>query len=152
MRILLSKSVPWFIVAAVSFGVFPQDAVAVSKPIQARAINVIGTPNYYSVVKAKTLPVVKGTRFVAGDKIITGSSGVVEILMDTGDLMNIDNNSEITIKSLHKDTSGKTISTFWLAFGRVKAAVLRKLTTDSKFEFHTKSAIAGVSGSPPFHA
>ena len=133
---------------ATAFLFVPTHADAV--PIKAKAISVKGKALLYKANRKRPQVVKKGSNFIEGDRIRTGRTGSVEILFDTGDIIRIAPGSNLQIKSLSKNKSGDTTSVFWLAFGRVKSAVLRKITSRSKFEYHTKSAICGIAGSPPF--
>jgi len=45
---------------------------------------------------------------------------------------------------------GSTTSIFGLLVGRVKSSVKKLLDKDSKFEYQTKAALAGVAGTPPW--
>ncbi|MDH5639455.1 MAG: FecR domain-containing protein, partial [Nitrospinota bacterium] len=88
--------------------------------------------------------------FQEGDTIKTGANGTLEIKYDTGNLTRFDKNTTMEIRSLRRDNKGSTFSVFGLILGRIKSSVHKLATGDSKFEIHTKSAIAGVAGTPPF--
>lgn len=123
---------------------------AQAAPIAAHATYVSGEVSVTPSGAAKAIRVVKGAAFAEGDMIKTSSNGVVEVTFDTGNLIRVDKNSELTIKSLSRNDKGSTFSIFGLSLGRVKSAVGKLATKESKFEYHTKAAIAGVSGTPPF--
>lgn len=123
---------------------------AASTPIGAEAIYVEGKVTVLSIKDARETTVSVGSSFIAGDKIVTSSNGVVEMKFDNGNIMRVDHGTELSVKSLHRDGDGSTFSVFHLWAGRVKAAVSRLASSTSKFEYHTKGAIAGVSGTPPF--
>ena len=119
-------------------------------PIKATAVYVEGKVTVFSVTDSKVRTVVVGTAFREGDRVKTESNGVVEIEFDTKDLIRLDKNTDMTIKSLRRNEKGSTFSVFNLLVGRVKSAVSKLADKDSKFEYHTKAAICGVAGTPPF--
>jgi hypothetical protein len=121
-----------------------------SAPIGAKAVYVEGYVRAISAADAKMRSVAKGDAFVEGDRIITSASGALELELDTGDLIRVDKNSDMVIKALNRNPKGSTFSIFSLMIGRVKSAVSKLADSDSKFEYHTKAAICGVSGTPPF--
>ncbi|MBI5814983.1 MAG: FecR domain-containing protein [Nitrospinae bacterium] len=121
-----------------------------SAPISAKAVHVEGSVVVISVRDAKMRAVAKGDTFSEGDRIKTSSNGVVEVELDTSDLIRLDKNSDLVIKSLNRNPKGSTFSIFSLMIGRVKSAVSRLADRESRFEYHTKAAICGVSGTPPF--
>lgn len=121
-----------------------------SAPIGAKAVYVEGSVRAISAVDAKMRSVAKGDTFTEGDRITTSASGVLEVEFDTGDLIRVDKNSDLVIKALNRNPKGSTFSIFSLMIGRVKSAVSKLTDSDSKFEYHTKAAICGVSGTPPF--
>jgi hypothetical protein len=123
---------------------------AMADPIGAKATFVSGDVSVFRLGVAKGEAVVKGSSFAEGDKIKTSANGVVEALLDNGNLIRVDVNSELIIKSLNRNDSGSTFSIFGLSFGRVKSAVSKLVSSESKFEYHTKAAICGVGGTPPF--
>ncbi len=120
-------------------------SVSHAAPIGAKAMSVEGEVFLLSIEDGKTRQVIRGDAFTAGDKITTGPDGKVVILFDTGSRMTIDNDTEMTIKNLSKNDRGKSKSIFGIGFGRVRAFVA-KMDSSSKFEYHTKAAIAGVGG------
>ena len=123
-------------------------SVALAAPIGATAIYVRGVAHVTSAKTSKKTRIRKGATFEAGDKIVTSRTGIVEIKFDNGNKVRIDRNSNLLVKRLERDSSGSTFSVFNLFFGRVKSAVGRLATASSKFEYHTKAAIAGVAGTP----
>lgn len=124
-------------------------AWAATAPIAAEATHVEGAANVVSIRDAKTRPIALGMKFFEGDRIRTGA-GVVEIEFDTGDLIRVDRDTDLTVQSLHRDEQGSTFSIFNLAIGRVKSAVTKLADQRSKFEYRTKTALCGVAGTPPF--
>ena len=117
-------------------------------PIGATAMYVRGVAHVTSAKTGKKTRIRRGAAFAAGDKIVTSRTGVVEIKFDNGNKVRVDRNSSLLVKELRRDSSGSTFSVFNLFFGRVKSAVGRLATASSKFEYHTKAAIAGVAGTP----
>jgi len=137
-------------VFAVFFIVMTAVNAMADTPIKATAKYVEGDVIVTQKATGKSLKVVKGSTFAEGDKIVTSKTGIVEIETDTGALIRVDRGSDMTIKSLHKNPRGSSFSIFGLSLGRVKSAVTKLASSESKFEYHTKAAIAGVGGTPPF--
>lgn len=123
---------------------------ALAAPIGAKATYVSGDVSAFRLGDVKSVPVIKGLAFAEGDKIKTSADGVVEVQLDNGNLIRLDKSGELIIKSLNRNESGSTFSIFGLTFGRVKSAVSKLVSNESKFEYHTKAAICGVGGTPPF--
>lgn len=119
-------------------------------PIKARAVYVEGSVNAISIADSKMRAVARGDTFAEGDRIKTSANGTLEVEFDTGDIIRLDKNSDLIIKALNRNSSGSTFSIFSLMIGRVKSAVSKLADSSSKFEYHTKAAVCGVSGTPPF--
>ncbi|VAX23371.1 hypothetical protein MNBD_NITROSPINAE04-267 [hydrothermal vent metagenome] len=115
-------------------------------PITARAIVVEGMVTLFTADKKAGQRVTVDASFAEGDRVVTGDGSALEIEFGTGDRVRVDESSEMTIQSLHRDDSGSTFSIFNLALGRVRSFVTKLASGDSKFEYHTKTAIAGVAG------
>ncbi|MGK7345860.1 MAG: FecR family protein [Candidatus Nitrospinota bacterium M3_3B_026] len=113
--------------------------------IAAEAVHVEGAASYVSVDDEKTYPVEVKTPFREGDRVSTGADGIVEISFDTGDLMLVDNDTELLIRSLSRSGEASS-SVFGLELGRVKSYVTKLSGKESKFEIHTRAAISGVAG------
>ncbi len=145
----MNKLLP-LIVFAVCMVLEPTPVNAANTPMTASAIYVKGMVRVVSVEDKVSRPVRKGTQFAEGDKVLTARNGVVEIKFERGDIIKIDTDTELVIKSLHKDGKGSTFSIFNLSFGRVASYVTKLFTKESKFEYMTKAAIAGVAGTPPW--
>ncbi|MBF0293212.1 MAG: FecR domain-containing protein [Nitrospinae bacterium] len=121
-----------------------------SAPIKAKAVYVEGSVNVISIADSKMRAVARGDTFAEGDRIKTSANGTLEVEFDTGDIIRLDKNSDLVIKALNRNSSGSTFSIFSLMIGRVKSAVSKLADSSSKFEYHTKAAVCGVSGTPPF--
>jgi len=115
-------------------------------PITARAIVVEGMVTLFAADKEVGRRVAVDSSFAEGDRVVTGDNSALEIEFGTGDRVRVDESSEMTIQSLHSDDTGSTFSIFNLALGRVRSFVTKLASGDSKFEYHTKTAIAGVAG------
>jgi len=123
---------------------------ALAVPIGAKAVYVEGDARVLSSRTAKETRIAVGSHIEEGDRIKTARNGIVEVEFDNGDLIRVDVDTDMTIRSLHRDEKGSSFSIFNLVIGRVKSAVSKLATAESKFEYHTKAAICGVSGTPPF--
>ncbi len=119
-------------------------------PIVAKAVYVKGVAYVISIKTSKRSRVRLNMSFAEGDRLVTKSNAAVEIRFDTGDLIRLDKNTDMVIRSLHRDSSGSTFQVFSLLVGRVKSAVSKLFNKASKFEYRTKTAICGVAGTPPF--
>jgi hypothetical protein len=137
------------VAVAVSFLCFAT-ADVFAAPIGAKAVHVEGDARLLSARTAKESRISVGFPVEEGDRIKTARNGIVEVEFDNGDLIRVDVDSDMTIRSLHRDDNGSTFSIFSLVIGRVKSAVSKLTTAESKFEYHTKAAICGVGGTPPF--
>lgn len=127
----------------------PGSALA-DTPIGAKAVYVEGVSHVISVKDGKRRRVKVNTPFQEGDRLTTSQNGVVEIRFDTGNLIRVDKGADMVIRSLHRNDRGSTFSVFGLLVGRVKSAVSKLISSESKFEYHTRTAICGVAGTPPF--
>jgi hypothetical protein len=125
-------------------------AFAATSPIGAKAVHVEGDSRVISAKTAKESRISVGSIIEEGDRIRTSRNGIVEVEFDNGNLIRVDVDSDMTIRALNRDEKGSTFSIFNLVLGRVKSAVSKLTTADSKFEYHTKAAICGVGGTPPF--
>jgi len=128
----------------------PPSSFAATTPIGAKAVYVEGVAHVSSVKEKSGRRVELNSTFTEGDRVKTEADGIVEIEFDTGDLVRVDKDTEMVVRSLKRDESGSAFSIFNLVIGRVKSAVGKLATKDSKFEYHTKTAIAGVAGTPPW--
>jgi len=126
--------------------IYQGTAYAATTPVTARAIVVEGMVTLFPANKEVGRRVAVDASFAEGDRLITGKNSAVEIEFGTGDRIRVDESSEMTIQSLHRDDTGSTFSVFNLALGKVRSFVSKLTTTESKFEYHTKTAIAGVAG------
>ncbi len=90
----------------------------------------------------------KGMRLNPGDAITTGQEGEAEILYDDGNLTRLDENSRMVIEKLSIAEGGARETGIRLELGRVKNAVSKLGNKRSKFEVHSASAVAGVTGTP----
>lgn len=126
--------------------VLASPAQAVNTPIIAKAVVVKGAVTIYKTKEKFGRRVIVGTSFAEGDRIATGEDSAVEIEFDTGSRIRLDQSSKITMQSLHRNESGSATSIFDLAVGKVRSFVTKLASADSKFEYHTKTAIAGVAG------
>jgi len=116
----------------------------------AKATYVEGKVSVVLAVDSSTRGVAVGDTFKEGDHLVTAADGIVEIELGTGDIIRLENDTDMTIKSLSRNEKGSTFSIFDLAIGRVKSLVGKLADKDSKFEYHTKAAICGVAGTPPW--
>ena len=142
--------VPLVLVASLFLFSTFDSAFAENSVIGAKAVFVQGTVHVIHKGDKHRVRVRLGKVIKEGDRIITSRTGVLEIRFDNNDLIRIDRNTNMVVNSLYRENDGSTFSVFNLLFGRVKSAVSKLASSRSKFEYHTKAAIAGVAGTPPF--
>jgi hypothetical protein len=88
-------------------------------------------------------------RILAGDKVETTPDAAVDILYDDGNVTAMDENTVLTIKKLTLKPGEKS-SVIDLGIGRIKNSVTKIVNIRASFEVLTKSAVAGVTGTPPW--
>jgi len=91
----------------------------------------------------------EGLKVFPGDLIQTQADSAVDILYEDGNVTSIDENTTIEIKalSLEKD---QMISIVELTKGRIRNSVAKVMNSRIKFEVHTRSGVAGITGTPPW--
>lgn len=100
------------------------------------------------VAPGKTVPAVKGQILFPGDVVETKGGAEVELLFEDGNITRIGENSKFTIMQLTVEKNSARRAVIDLAVGKVKNSVLKLANKQSKFEVHTKTAVAGVTGTP----
>ncbi len=80
-----------------------------------------------------------------GDTVSTFSRSSIEIVFDDATIVRLPQNSEITLTELKRKGSS-AVTVFNLAKGALLAIVDKLKSDDSRFEIHTKMAIAAVKG------
>lgn len=82
-----------------------------------------------------------------GDKIKTGDQSTLEILLDDGSLLKLEENSEVTLSEISVEPKKKKItSRISLWFGRLLANVRKFTHQESKFEIRSRTVVAAVRG------
>ena len=130
-----------------SISLISLSSISYAAPIEAHAVYVEGEVNYVSIEDSAQHPVEVNTPFREGDRVMTGSDGKVEIEFDTGALLLLDNDTDMTIKSLNRSDQGAISAIFDLAVGLIKSS-FNKLADGDTVEYHTKTAISGIAGTP----
>ena len=93
------------------------------------------------------LPVEKDIPIEQGDRLKTGHDAYVEILMDDGSLLKLEEDSEITLSELSADFGTKRIACrVFMWFGRLLSNIEKFKHSRSRFHVHTPTMIAGVRG------
>lgn len=99
------------------------------------------------VAPGKSFTAMKGQMIFPGDIIETKPGAEVELLYEDGNVSRIGENSKVTLGEMVVDKkSRRTIIN--LAVGAIKNSVLKLSNSQSKFEVHSKTAVAGVTGTP----
>jgi len=114
----------------------------------AEIVDVLGKVSVTFKADGASVDAAVGQKLGEGDAIETGPDGEAEILFDDGNVTRMDENSKITIEKLFMEDNKSRKSVLGLAFGRVKNSVIELVHKESSFEVHTKSAVAGVRGTP----
>ena len=78
-----------------------------------------------------------------GDSVTTGEIGSMEIVFDDATIINLDENSRLTIQSLNRGNGNKTIID--LIKGSL-TAIVKKLAAGDEFKVKTNMAMAAVKG------
>ncbi len=82
----------------------------------------------------------------AGSDIETGPHGQIEIVLESGRVVQLQPNTRLTVKKLSRDPkTGAREDLFESTLGKIRVSV-EKLKANSKFEIKTPTAIAGVRG------
>jgi hypothetical protein len=91
----------------------------------------------------------EGVKVYPGDLVQTKADSAVDILYEDGNVTAIDENTIIEIKalSINKDQITSVIK---LTKGRIRNSITKVMNTRMKFEVHTRSGVAGVTGTPPW--
>lgn len=95
-------------------------------------------------------PAKKDLKLVPGDAVETGKGAEAEILYEDGNLTRLDEGSRMVIEKLDVLEGASRETVIKLDAGRIKNAVSKLVDKRSKFEVHTPSAVAGVTGTPPW--
>ncbi|MBI3793839.1 MAG: FecR domain-containing protein [Nitrospinae bacterium] len=98
----------------------------------------------------KQVQATKGMKLFPGDVIETKPDAEVELLYDDGNVSRLAEKTTLTIHTLSVDENKNKATILELAVGKVKNYVSKLDGPGSKFEVHTKTAVAGVTGTPPW--
>jgi hypothetical protein len=115
-----------------------------AKPAQIQAVSVMGAVEYQKKSQGKWSPVRVGSRLTQKDQLKTGVESTVELQMEDGSKISINENSIVQMTFLNTDNG----------VGNTKMQVKRgsllfniqKLATNSKMEFETVTATAAIRG------
>jgi hypothetical protein len=138
--------------AAVAFlllAISPANAATRPEPVaQARVAKLIGSAKYTDAT-GQSGPLLAGMYLGAGTTITTEiGSGVVLDFGPNGQLLNLKDNSTLTIETLKRRDTGAdmvTETTLNLEKGRIIGNV-KKLSASSRFEVKTSRGVAGIRG------
>lgn len=124
--------------------------VSFAADFAAEIVDVYGQALIIPKATGKAVAAVKGMKLAPGDALETKARAELELLYDDGNITRIDEKTKLTITrmSMEDDKSKQTILN--LAVGRVKNSVSKLSHEKSKFEVQTTSAVAGVTGTPPW--
>lgn len=138
----------WGLVFAISAfaasTLFPAPAPAA--PMAATVVKVSGTAEYISAADAKTYVAQRGTKLAEGDTAKTGPRSSMVMEFENKNRVQLGESAELVIKESRMEQDGSFSSVFGLNLGRVRSMVSKFSPGSSKFEYHTKTAVAGVAG------
>ena len=123
---------------------FPASAPAA--PMAATVVKVSGTAEFVSAADSVTHAAEKGTKLAEGDTVKTGPRSAMVIEFENKNRVQLGESAELTIKQSRMEQDGSFTSVLGLSLGRVRSMVSKFTPGSSKFEYHTKSAVAGVAG------
>ncbi|MBF0171690.1 MAG: FecR domain-containing protein, partial [Nitrospinae bacterium] len=143
----MSRYVALFLALAMAFA--PAMSYAAPQKMFAQVTRVTGTAHhsYAAIPDAKETTTV-GARLFDGDRIVTDAGSRVELLLQSGGSMIVDERTTLVLTTLRKDDRGALAYSFNLVFGRIKSFLSRTSNKD-QIEYATKAAIAGIAGTPP---
>ncbi len=113
-------------------------------------VNVIGEVIVTVKSTDQVVSATVGMKVKPGDKIETKEGAAVEILFDDGNITRMSDDTELVIEQLSIKGDKSKHSVLRLRIGKIKNSVAKLINKRSKFEIHTKSVVAGVTGTPPF--
>jgi hypothetical protein len=125
-------------------------STAFAVDFSAEVADVTGQAVIVAKSSGRGVSAVKGMKLFPGDSVETKAGAELELLYEDGSVTRISENSKITIKQLTVEGDKSHQTVLDLALGRVKNAVAKLATSNSKFEVRTKTATAGGSGSSWF--
>ncbi|MCP4667650.1 MAG: hypothetical protein GY849_14945, partial [Deltaproteobacteria bacterium] len=93
------------------------------------------------------LPVEKDMPLEESDRIKTGAGSFVEILIDDGSLLRVEENSEIVLTGLSADFETKWMqAAIFLRIGRLLSNITQFVDSRSRFHVRTPTTVTGVRG------
>jgi hypothetical protein len=121
-------------------------STALVSDISAKTIAVIikvkGNVTLYKDNKVSEQKLRRGTRLIAGDKLVTDSKGYAAIrFTDDKSLLRVRSNSTCTIRT--REEKNETIKNVFLEVGTIYARVTKQ---NAKFEVQTPTSVASVKG------
>jgi hypothetical protein len=106
----------------------------------------IGTVRFCPHGTEKWEDAIEGMKLSTGDRVRTGSDGMLSILFSNGSLVTLKPNTEFKIESLNISEDKADIDyRLELTLGRLRA-IVEKLDDESSFEIKTPTAVAAVRG------
>ena len=130
---------------AFAFGLaFPAEGAAA--PMAATAIKVTGKADFVSAADGRIYIAEKGTKLAEGDIAKTGPASQLVIEFENKNRIQLGENTELTIRASRIEPDGSYTSIFGLSIGKVRSFVTKFTPGSSKFEYQTKTAVAGVAG------
>ena len=142
--IALVAVVALLIISAAVFFIFMQPEERF--PLTATITNVEGSAMIQDHKTAGTIPANVGMEISEGDRIITGTDGIVEITFVDDSKTRVAPETRMDIRSLYSTADGAETTVLNVDNGKVWNAVSSLVEKNSRFEVNTPSSVAGVRG------
>ncbi|MBI3661435.1 MAG: FecR domain-containing protein [Acidobacteria bacterium] len=124
----------------------PLPALAQTSAREAGSISAM-VPVDHVLRQKKGIEAVKDMKVLWGDKVVTERGGRVRVRLNDGSILNVGSQSSLEI--LQHDTQTQRTQ-LQLAYGRMRASVVRITQPDGGFQVRTTAAVAGVVGTDIF--
>jgi hypothetical protein len=123
-------------------------AIAIfSQPSKAASTNCGKAEVVKGDVKINAKPLAEGEKVCQGDEIKTAADSRAKLVMEDGNVLNVNPSSGIKIESYANDGGQKKKVLLNVMYGKMRATVNQKYDGEGQtFQVKTKSAVAGVRG------
>lgn len=124
----------------------PFPAMAQTPAREAGSISAM-IPVDHVIRQKKTLEAAKDMKLLWGDTVKTERGGRVRVRLNDGSILNVGSQSQLEIQTHDTQTQRTQLQ---LAYGRMRASVVRITQPDGGFQVRTTAAVAGVVGTDVF--
>ncbi len=140
------RGMKWILLAVAAALALPFSATAQTPSREAGVVSA-QIPLAHTLRGKQTLEVAKDMKVLWGDKIKTERGSRVRVRLNDGSILNIGSDASLVIET--HDTAAQRTS-LQLAYGRMRASVVRITQPDGGFTVRTNAAVAGVVGTDEF--